>query len=101
MQYVDAEGSNNRDKQRLPLLNHRGQRVWHAYKGRIAEDGRSESFPLNTSGERLPGITKARLPEATAIVARQRYEGILQEKGIGDKGKPESTRRTSEVRASK
>lgn len=74
------------DKRRLSRVNHRGQRTWHAYKGRIAEDGRSDCFPLNTSGKRLPGITKARLPETPAIVARQRYEGILQEKGIGDKG---------------
>jgi len=61
MPYVDAEGSNDRDKQRSSLLIHRGQRTWHAYKWRIAEDGRSDCFPPNTTGNRLPGINKARL----------------------------------------
>ena len=101
MQYVYAEGSNTLDKRRSSRVNHRGQRIRHAYKGRITEDGRSDCFPLNTSGKRLPGINKARLLETTAIVAQQRYEGILQGKGIGDKGQPESTKRASEVRASK
>jgi phosphoglycolate phosphatase-like HAD superfamily hydrolase len=31
---------------------------------RIAEDGRSECFPHNITGQRLPGITKARLLKA-------------------------------------
>ena len=86
MHYVDAEGSNSKDKQRLSLLDHRGQRTWHAYKGRIAEDGRSDCFPHEITGKRPPGITKARLLKATVIADQQRYEGILQVKGIGDKG---------------
>jgi len=101
MHYVDAEGSKSKDKRRLSLLDHRGQRTWHAYKGRISEDGRSECFPHIFTGRRLLGIIKARLLKATVIAHRQRYELILQVKGICDKGKPESRRRALEVRASK
>lgn len=48
---VHAEGSNNMDKQRSSMLCHRGQSVWHAYKGKVAEDGRSVCFPVKTNRE--------------------------------------------------
>lgn len=50
MLYVNAEGSNNRDIRRLSQLNHRGQRTWHVYKGRIAEDGSTENLPAKLTG---------------------------------------------------
>jgi hypothetical protein len=50
MLYVYAEGSNIQDIRRLLLINHRGQRAGHAYKGRVAEDGRADYFPPEKPG---------------------------------------------------
>jgi len=79
MLYVQAEGIKSRYKRRLHLLNHRGQRTWHVYKGRIAEDGRTDCFPPEKPGNRPPGRTKARLSEVT-IISKLRdtnqYDGV-------------------------
>jgi hypothetical protein len=62
-------------------MSHRGQSAWHAYKGKVTEDGRSDCLPVRITGNTPPGRAKARLYGATVIAGMQRDELILQDKG--------------------
>jgi hypothetical protein len=49
------------------------------YKGRIAEDGRTDCFPPEKPENRPPGRTKARLSEVTIITNLRdtnQYDGV-------------------------